>query len=598
MHGYGSEPSLTEEQALDSFLRALSVAPDRIPIDLEQQAALYRSLIGDKRMLILIDNVASARDIRNLLPGSRRCFALVTTRGSLSSLVAREGAARVTLDVLSPDDAVMLLADIVGEERIDREYPAAARIAELCSYLPLALRVVAERAAGRPNTSLAELVAELISEQNRLDALASEEDQLTDVRAVFSWSYRALPPEQQRLFRSIGLHAGAEFSVSAAAALVNQSASVVSHQLQQLARVHLVHEIAAQRYRAHDLLRAYATERCQHEDAQRDRTHAIRRALNWYLLTADKARKVILPYSQALDLASSEELNTPSLENMESAMAWYEEERLNILAALQQAMDLGQYDLAWKLPTVSDGFFEIRAYWQEWKNIHLEALAAATTIGDSLGEASSRRCLGDVSWRTGDYDAALDHYQRCAQIARRIGDPWIEGFGVRGSGLAHQELGQISRAIPYFEQAREIFEQAGFTRGMAMSLLSLGKCCRVEGDLDGAADYGERATEMFRQISDRWSLAWGLIPLGEVYAEMGNTDEAERQFVEAADIFAEFEDRRSEAQALSQLGSVYISSGDVAQGKRCWARALLLFEDLGDQSADELRLRLNSIQDS
>ena len=303
MHGYGSEPSLTEEQALDSFLRALSVAPDRIPIDLEQQAALYRSLIGDKRMLILIDNVASARDIRNLLPGSRRCFALVTTRGSLSSLVAREGAARVTLDVLSPDDAVMLLADIVGEERIDREYPAATRIAELCSYLPLALRVVAERAAGRPNTSLAELVAELISEQNRLDALASEEDQLTDVRAVFSWSYRALPPEQQRLFRSIGLHAGAEFSVSAAAALVNQSASVVSHQLQQLARVHLVHEIAAQRYRAHDLLRAYATERCQHEDAQRDRTHAIRRALNWYLLTADKARKVILPYSQALDLA-------------------------------------------------------------------------------------------------------------------------------------------------------------------------------------------------------------------------------------------------------------------------------------------------------
>jgi tetratricopeptide (TPR) repeat protein len=596
MRGYGPGPALSEEQALDAFLRSLNVAPDLIPIDVEERASLYRSLIGNKRMLVIIDNVTSAKQVRYLLPGPRRCFALVTSRGSLSSLVAREGATRVTLDVLSPADAVTLIAEVIGEERVDAEYEAAAQIAQLCSYLPLALRVVAERAAGRPYLSLTELAGELVSEQSRLDALASEEDQLTDVRAVFSWSYRALSPDQQKVFRAIGLHAGPEFGSAAAAALVDLSVSATNHQLQELARVHLVQEVAVDRYRSHDLLHAYSVERGQREDRQRARTHAIRRMLSWYMVTADLARQVILPYSQSIALVPPERLSIPSFDSVASAMSWYELERLNILSALQQAMDLGQYDIAWKLPVISDGFFELRSYWKEWQVIHREGLSAALIVGDSLGEASSRRCLGDACWRLGDYDEALVQYERGAAIAHVIGDQWIEGFSVRGAGLIHEELRNFNRAIEYFEQARQVFEAGGIERGLGMSLLSLGKSCRSLRDLRRAAQYCEMAAATFRRIDDRWSQAWGLGPLGEVYLEMGRFEAAQQQFEEALAIFREFGDRRSEALVLRQLGDVFQRSGGDRRARECWENALEIFESLGDPHSDEIRLLLRANQ--
>ena len=595
MHGYGPAASLTEEQALDTFLRALNVPPEAIPINLDERAALYRSLIGDKEMLILLDNVASARQVRNLLPGSRRCLALVTARSSLSSLVAREGAARVMLDVLSPGEAVQLFADIVGEERVEAEYDAASRIARLCSYLPLALRVVAERAAGHTHLSLAGLADELSSEQNRLDALASDDDDLTNVRAVFSWSYRALPPEHRRLFRTIGLHAGAEFSGAVAAALVGQSVPAVHRQLSDLAKAHLVQAVGADRYRSHDLLRAYSAERAQYEDSQRERTHAARRMFGWYLLAADNARKAILPYSQSLDLAGPANLDIPAFGDAPSAMDWYEQERLNLLAAVRQSLDLGQYDIAWKIPVVADGFFELRSYWQEWSEIHNEALGAATTIGDSLGEASARRCLGDVCWRTHNYEEAFAHYERGTVLARKIGDPWIEGFSIRGTGLVHEEMGQVDLAVPSFELAREVFDSAGIARGTGMCLLSLGKCHRAAGDLLRAARYCTDAVVVFRQLADRWSEAWGLVPLGEIDRELGRLDSAVDQLTEAVNIFDDFHDRRSTALAQAELGETYLALGDVAGARRTWTDAVDVLTEFSDPRAADIRSRLARI---
>lgn len=594
MRGYGTASPLFEEQALDKFLRSLGIAPELIPINIDERASLYRSVISDKRLLIVIDNVSSVRQVRRLIPGSRRCFVVITTRGSLSSLVVREGATRVTLDVLTPDDALRLLAEVIGDDRIDREDDAARRIAELCSYLPLALRVVGERAASRPYASLAELAGELVSEQRRLDALAAEDD-LNNVRAVFSWSYRALSAEQQRTFRAIGLHAGTEFSAAALSALVNQPIAVAGEQLRKLAQVHLVQEIAPQRYRTHDLLRAYSAERAFREDQTRVRTLAVRRALNWYLLAADAARRTILPNSQQLELVSAEEYSTPEFSTVESAMDWYELERLNIMASLQQAMDLGQYDIAWRLSVVSDGFFELRSYWREWKEIHTEALAAAQTINDALGEASARRCLGDACWRFGEYDQALIHYERGARIANSVGDPWVEGFSTRGSGLIYAEQGNYDRAIPYFERAHQIFETSQNRRGVGMSLLSLGKAYRSLGDLPRAADDGESAVSIFRNIQDRWSLAWGLLPLGEIYVDMGQLDLAVRQFEESIGIFHDFGDRRSEATGLSHLGNVYRLQGDIPRARDFLTNALDVFESLGDPRVEEVRTQLAEI---
>lgn len=589
MHSYGSAPSLTEEQALDKFIRSLNVAPELIPTDIDERAALFRSVVSDKRLLIVIDNVASVRQVRRLLPGSRNCFAVITSRSSLPSLVAREGATRVTLDVLSPGDAVSLLTEIIGDDRVEREHDAAARIAELCSYLPLALRVVAERAAGRPYLSLADLAGELLGEQDRLDALASQDDELINVRAVFSWSYRALSAGQQRVFRSIGLHPGTEFGSEAIAVLTEVSVNAAETQLQELARVHLVQEIAVRRYRTHDLLRAYSTERTLREDRQRARTRAVRRVLYWYLLAADQARRAILPNSQSLSLMTLDGTEIPSFGDVPSAMDWYERERLNILAGVQQAMDLGQYDIAWRLPVVSDGFFELRAYWREWRDVHTEALSAAQTIDDALGEASVRRCLGDVCWRFGEHQEALRHYERGAVLGHAIGDAWIEGFSIRGSGLIYQEMGEHAQSAPYFERALEIFQASGNARGIGMSTLSLGLSHRGSGELARAAEECEEAVGIFRRIADRWSLAWGLIPLGDTYLDMSRPGQAQRQFEEAIGIFRDFGDRRSEASGLRQLGRAFGMQGDDARARECWGSALEIFEAIEDPRSDEVR---------
>lgn len=597
MRGHGPQKSLSFEQGIDVFLRSLSVPKEAIPVDVEERTALFRSILGDKRILVVIDNVASVQQIRHLLPGSSRCVVLITSRSRLASLVAREGAKRVTLDVLSPEDAVRLLSEAIGEDRVDANPTAALRLAELCSYLPLALRVVGEQAASRPHASVADLVDELESEHSRLDSLASQEDELVDVRAVFSWSYRALTPDQQKVFRLLGLHPGAEIADVAVGALVDAPVPHIRSQLRGLSAAHLVQQIAPDRYRLHDLLRAYSRERALRELAQRERTHAIRRVLGWYLLAADAGRRAILPYSHAIPLVGATTAAPPRFSAAEEAMAWYERERLNLLGALQQACDLGQYDIAWKLPVVADGFFELASYWTEWESIHREGLDAARAVGDILGEASNLLCLGDAHWRGNSLDSALDHYRRAVDLSRQIHDGWLEGFASRGVGLVHQERGQWAQAAGYFQEALGIFRAHGIRRGEGMSLLSLGKVRFAQADLDAAVDDCRQAIEIFTEIGDAWTQAWGMLPFGQALSGLGRLAEAEANYRRAASIFAGFRDRRSQATCLVELGQILAEGGNRAGARECWATAAELLDALGDPSAAELAERAAALSD-
>ncbi len=248
--------------ALSRILRAMAVAAVRIPGDVDDQAAMLRTLLARKRMLLLLDNAATARQVRPLLPGSPHCLVLVTSRNDLGGLVARDGAHRIPLEMLSTGESVALLARVIGTQRVEAEPGAAAELARLCGGLPLALRIAAERAAGHPRqVTLAELAAELAVENRRLDALAADDDEDTAVRNVFSWSYRALAPQPARMFRLLGLHTGPELSASAAAALANSTTARVRPLLTTLVRRNLLAEVAPDRYRLHELLRIYAAER-------------------------------------------------------------------------------------------------------------------------------------------------------------------------------------------------------------------------------------------------------------------------------------------------------------------------------------------------
>jgi tetratricopeptide (TPR) repeat protein len=596
MQGFGPAAPLSPEGALDAFLRALDIPPDGIPEALVERAALFRSLLDGKRVLVLIDNVSSSAQARQLLPASRQCFAMVTSRNTLAGLVVREGAVRVTLDVLSPEESVHLLSELMGQARIDAEPSMALRVAELCGHLPLALRVVAESATHRLGLSLADLVEELVSEQVRLDALASTEDELSDTRVVFSWSYRALPPDLMRVFRILGLHAGPDMGIEAAAALTGVDAAVAKRQLRALSDVHLLQETVANRFRLHDLLKAYSIERVLAEETQEERTQAVRRVLSWYLLTADRGRRAILPFSPSVPLVPAGQLElTREFDDGPEAMRWFDQERRNLLAAMRQTTELGQFDIGWKLAVVVTGFFELRSYWAEWEENHRAGLAAAIALGDQFGEAVNLLMLGDVAWRLHRFDEATEGYERAAVLGHDLSVGWIEGFALRGQGLIQEEQGNVGAAFELYESSSQVFRSDGFRRGEGMSLLSLGKCARALDDPARAVAFGTEAVAIFEEINDTWTTAWGSLALATSLMDLNSNLDAMTHLRHAVDVFRKFADHRSEAQALVSLGEVLRRSGDVTEARTCWSRAAELYEALDDQQSAEIRTRLEEL---
>ncbi len=294
LRGYDpGQPVLTTD-ALAGFLRSLDVPGQDIPSNQHERAALYRTLLADKRMLIVLDNAGSADQVRPLLPGTETCTVLVTSRDALTGLIAQDGAARLDLDVLPEQDAVALLRTLIGA-RVDAEPGAAADLAARCCRLPLALRVAAQLAASRPATSLADLASELADLPTRLDLLAASGDPRAQVRTVFSWSYRHLDTDASRTFRLLSLHPGPDLEPYAAAALTSTTLLPGHRALDSLARAHLIQHAAPGRYAIHDLLRGYARGLSATLDTDQEQHAALTRLFDYYLHTAATAMDILLP---------------------------------------------------------------------------------------------------------------------------------------------------------------------------------------------------------------------------------------------------------------------------------------------------------------
>ncbi len=325
--------------------------------------------------------------VRPLLPGSATCVVVVTSRNRLSGLVARDGAHRLTLDVLPPEDAVTLLRCAVGLDRVDAEPEAAAEVARHCDYLPLALRIAAERAAARSYVRLTDLAGELAVEHDRLDVLTADDDEATGVRAVFSWSYRTLAPEAARVFRLLGLHPGPDVGVASAAALTGSTTTSVRRQLTALTSAHLLTETRRDRYQFHDLLRAYATERAALDESPDECAHATHRVLAWYLHTAHAALYALYPQHPEIPLDPLTVTCQPlTFTHRDQALQWFDTEHANLMATIQLAADTGQYTIAWQLPNTMDAFLGLRYHWADRITVHQLGLAAAVHIHDQRGE--------------------------------------------------------------------------------------------------------------------------------------------------------------------------------------------------------------------
>ncbi|HEV8557183.1 MAG TPA: NB-ARC domain-containing protein, partial [Actinophytocola sp.] len=353
LRGYGPGEPATPTEVLDGFLRALGCPPEGIPIGQEAQAGLYRSLLAGCRVLIVLDNANTADQVRPLLPGSAGCLVLITSRASLIGLVISESAIRVTLDLLTPQEAVDLVRSIIGNDRAASEPESVAQLTQLCARLPLALRIAAHRAAAHPQSPIAELVAELSDMQTRLDYLTVPGDELATVRTVLSWSDRILPADQARMFRLLGLHPGPHISADAASALADISPLDARFLLDGLADAHLLNHTASNRYAFHDLLRVYANERVHQLESDSERDAAISRLLGWYLHVTDNATRHF-DHGRRPILRDADPPNYPLITTTQSeAIKWLEVEASNLLAVTRIAAEMNLHGMAWQLPAAN-----------------------------------------------------------------------------------------------------------------------------------------------------------------------------------------------------------------------------------------------------
>jgi hypothetical protein len=437
LRGYDPGPPVSPTQALDAFLRALGVTAGNIPVELADRAALYRSILADRRMLVLLDNAATVGQVRPLLPGNSECLVLVTSRSRLSGLIARDGARRLTLDMLSDDEAVKLLRAITASYRGEDDPEDLAELARLCARLPLALRIAAERASSRPLMLLTELIADLRDESALWDALTADDDDEADaVRSVFAWSYRALPESAARTFRLLGLHPGHEFGVSAVASLCGIDKSQARHLLDILVGAHLVEQRSPGRYQFHDLLRAYAIDQVIQREPLENRVVILTRVLCWYLVTAHNAVLTIAPLNRHIELDPPVDGVVPLMfDNSSEAFQWYEEERANLVAATLAAASAELHRLAWQIPVVLRNIYARQNTFEEWVDTARVGLESARHVRDRNGEAELLESLGMAYVQSRRLVEAEEFHRKALEVRRAIGDSLGTGMSINALGL-------------------------------------------------------------------------------------------------------------------------------------------------------------------
>ncbi len=592
--GFGPrQPPAQPGEALTVFLRALGTDPHRIPAGQDEQAALYRSLLAGKRTLIVLDNAATAEQVRPLLPGAPGCLVLVTCRRRLSGLAARDGAARIALGPLAEADAMLLLRRALGRERVDAEPQAAAEIARRCGFLPLALRIAADRAAGGPPSRLAELAGQLVASRDRLDVLAADDDEATAVRTVLSWSYRALAPGAARAFRLLGLHAGADISVQAAAALTAVDEAAAQRLLEALAGMNLLDEARPGRYRFHDLLRAYAAELAAAEEGGAERATAIRRLLTWYLHTADNADRLLVPGRRHVSLAALEPDCEPlSFGDYEAALAWCDDEHASLVAAVRQAAQTGNDVIAWQLPVALRGYFDLRKPWADWIAAASTGLAAARRTGDGSGQAWALSCLAAPYYDLRRFEDALACDQDALKFRREIGDRRGEGATLNNLGCTYLELRRFEDALGCFQQVLANSREAGSQYGEGIALTNLGDTyqkLRLFGD---ALTCHNQALALFRGMGYRQNEGLVLNNLGGIYRMLRQPGEARERYEQALAVRQQADDRHGEAGTLRDLGDLLDDTGRPDEARQSWRQALAIFEDLADPQAAGIRDRM------
>lgn len=596
LRGYGPSAPLAPGVVLSGFVQALGARPEQIPADEDALAGLYRSLLAERRVLVVLDNAASAEQVRPLLPGAVGCAVVVTSRAALPGLRVTDGAVAVEVGPMSTQEAVALVRGVVGEARADAEAGMVAQLVELCGGLPLAVRVAACRAAARRHSGVAEVVAELANERDRVTGLSVSGDERTAVQAVFDLSYNRLTAQQARVFRLLGLHPGPEFGVPAVAALTELGERAAYRVLEDLADLHLVEPVGTRRYRLHDLLYAYAVTRAESDEPAESHERAVSAVVTWYAQAADVADRAAFPEMDRVQVELPRVAPVPVFDR-EEALAWLDIE----LPTLSAATQLAHRDGVWAAAVVLAGIHHVvtsrpRAWWPSRLAAETAGVAAARAGGFRQAEAFLLIRLSDSHELAQSWTEAYEHSELALRLGRELEDTVTICDALCGQGVIRLAQQRYDEALELYLSALPMSRATGQLRVEAVVECNLSEIRVALGQYEQALEHSERELALRRQAGDELGEAYALYgiavarwKLGEHRAAIETGERAVQMFSASGSI------SRFAVGALEMLASVHTELGQHDRAVQALRDTHAVMVEFGDPRADEVVLRLRDL---
>ncbi|WP_083649706.1 ATP-binding protein [Amycolatopsis sp. CB00013] len=582
LHGFAptGEPT-PPAMVVRGFLDALGVEATRMPVGTDAQFGLYRSLVAGRRMLIILDNAADADQVTPLLPGSASCVVLVTSRHRLPGLVAAHGARVLSVGCLSAAQSRQLLSARLGSRRVDDEPGAVHTLAECCGGIPLALSIVAARAADHPRFPLGDLAAEVRDEATRLSAL-DDGDRAANLPAVISWSYRRLSAEQLRAFVFLCCAPGVDVSFRAAAELTDLPDGQLRTILRALERLSLLEQPVPGRWQIHDLLRLHAAENAVHAvgpGVSNDLAAATWRLLGYYLSSSAAA-------SESLNSAKSAPSGTRSAARA-SAVAWFDAEYPNLVASVKMTSLFGAEDYVINLTNRLYHYFDLRKMVPEWLTTHRLALACARRIADRNSEGILLNSLGRIYQYLHQWKTAANYTEQSSSICRELGDKRGLATTLSNLGLVHQNMDRHHDAARCHREALAVFRAIGDRRGEASTLNNLALSQQDLNEWGDASSLHRQAADLARKLNLPHLEGTALDNLGLTDQHFQRPLKAIRRHRRALDIFEKLGDLHLQATALNNIGSAYQTLNRWQEAAEYHQRDLAICKKLED-SASEL----------
>ncbi|HEX7301485.1 ATP-binding protein [Lentzea sp.] len=595
LHGFSpAQEPMASPVAVRGFLDALGVEPGRIPADLDAQAALFRSLVAGRRMLVVLDNASTADQVVPLLPGSPTCTVLVTSRHRLASLIDRHGARHLPVDVLTGDEAHALLSARLGADRVDAEPGAVAELVALCAGHPLALSITARAAATGSDRPLAEVAAEL--RELGLEMLDHDTDPAASLPAVLSWSVRLLTDRHRTVFALLGIAPGPDTTPAAVAALCGLTPAETRKALAALEEASLIERRPHGRYAMHDLVRAYATTTAR--DLPDDvREAALVRVMDFHVHTAHAADRLLNPHRELVrPRLTVNGVGPHPLADAAAAAAWFQAEHATLLATQRAASTLGGHAAVWHLAWALDTYHRRRGHRHDALTTWRLALAASTHLPAPAIRVRTHRNLGHAHALLGRHEEAIENLDRALELAGCHHDRTQQAYTNQALGVAWTAQGDHRRALDHARRALDLYRALGLGVLEADALSQVGWCSARLGDFGQARGHCQAALELFRLHDDPAGEAAVLDSLGLIAHRTGDHRQAVDHYRQALGLFRSLGHTYGIANVLDTVGHPHAALGQLDLARETWRKALELYREQGrDSDAERVRRQLDDL---